>query len=157
MQPRLSEKRWAQAFKFAIVRNPWDRAVSLYEYRVQTNQTGLGSTSVPFEEWLRLVFVERDPYYHDQPKMLQSQSDWLKDASGNMPVDFVGRFENLNAEFAVVAQKLGITAQLPHLNRSKRKTAKPYYTDDSVEIIARYFAEDIERFGYKYQPKTNAA
>ena len=74
-----------------------------------------------------------------------------------MPFDFIGRFENLNAEFADIAGKLGIPVSLPHLNRSRRQEAQQYYTQDSVEIIAHYFAEDIERFGYKYQAHANAA
>ncbi len=150
MQAKLSESRWSRAFKFAFVRNPWDRAVSLFEYRVQSNQMGLGTSPLPFDQWLRRVFVDRDAHYHDQPKMLQTQCEWMKDDSGQLPLDFIGRFEDFAAQFAVVAQELGFPMELPHLNRTRRGHYQRYYSPESVEIIADYFAEDIGRFGYQY-------
>jgi len=150
MQTRLSAARWSRALKFAFVRNPWDRAVSHYEYRVQTNQTAMGARPLTFDQWLRLVYVDRDPKYFDQPKMFQPQSDWLKDESGEVAVDFVGRFEEFDRQFALLSKRLGIEAALPHLNGTQRDDYHRYYSPELVEIVARNFAEDIERFEYKY-------
>jgi len=150
MKEALSAERWSQALKFAFVRNPWDRAVSHYEYRVQTNQTSLGNRPLAFDEWLRLVYVERDPQYYDQPKMFQSQSDWLKDETDDVAVDFVGRFEDFGRQFAVVTERLGIDARLPHLNGTRRDDYHRYYSPESVDIVAEHYAEDIEQFGYTY-------
>ena len=150
MQARLSAERWLRALKFAFVRNPWDRAVSHYEYRVQTNQTSLGGRPLTFDQWLRRVYVERDPQFYDQPKMFQPQSEWLKDASGKMAVDFVGRFEDFGRQFALLTERLGIEARLPHLNGTRRDNYQRYYSPELVQIVADQFSEDIERFGYMY-------
>lgn len=150
MKAKLSEERWSQALKFAFVRNPWDRAVSHFEYRVQTNQTSMGDRPLSFDEWLRRVYVDRDPQFYDQPKMFQAQSDWLKDETGEVAVDFVGRFEDFDNQFATVTTRLGIGAELPHLNGTRRDDYHRYYSPLSVDIVAEHFAEDIEQFGYAY-------
>jgi hypothetical protein len=150
MRPKLSEERWSRAVKCAFVRNPWDRAVSHYEYRIQTNQTDMAKRRPTFDEWLRRVYVDRDPQYYDQRKMFQSQSDWLRDEQGDVALDFIGRFEDFGQEFDKLAAQLGVSAELPHLNRTKRDAYHRYYSPESVDIITRSFAEDIERFGYSF-------
>jgi hypothetical protein len=57
----LGERRWRERFSFAFVRNPWDKVASHYAYRVTTNQTGLGDHHLPFNEWVRLAYGDRDP------------------------------------------------------------------------------------------------
>src|SRR5512142_172165 len=87
LREEIGAGRWARCFKFTIVRNPWDRAVSHFYYRVQTNQTGLAERPIPFAEWVERVYVERDPRYHDQPRMFMPQVDWIADEGGRILVD----------------------------------------------------------------------
>lgn len=65
----LGSRRWDRPFKFCFVRNPWDRVLSHYSYRVKTNQTGLGNGHLGFNKWVRVAYGERAPQYCDQPKM----------------------------------------------------------------------------------------
>jgi hypothetical protein len=58
---RIGRRRWEERFSFAIVRNPWDRAVSHFHYRKMTNQTGLRNTPMGFKDWLKRVYIERSP------------------------------------------------------------------------------------------------
>ena len=67
------------SFTFAVVRNPWDRLVSIYCYRVETGQQGLDEGAPPFTEWARRVLVERDPTLYDGPKMFAPQVEWIAD------------------------------------------------------------------------------
>lgn len=73
----IGRRRWDRRLTFSVVRNPWDRAVSQYHFRVRTGQTGLDESGISFTEWLRLVHVERDPAYRDVPRMFMPQLDWL--------------------------------------------------------------------------------
>ena len=148
----IGREAWDARFTFAFVRNPWDRVVSHYRYRVKTNQTGLGEGGVGFAEWVALAYGARDPRYCDHPKMFMPQSDWITDASGNVLVQFVGRFESLPADFEHVKQRLGIAAELPHVKASTRGPYRDYYEDqpEARRIVAQAFAADIQRFEYSF-------
>ena len=146
----LGARAWQRTFKFAFVRNPWNRAISHYRYRMQTNQTGLGDGHLAFRDWVKAVYRDRNPRYRDQELMFQDQWYWLSDDSGACMVDFIGRFESLPADFASLARILGVRGALPHLKRSETPPRADYYDAESQEIVARYFSTDIEKFGYWY-------
>ena len=146
----LGPKRWDARFSFAFVRNPWDKVVSHYHYRIKTNQTGLGASPMPFREWVVLAYGEGDPALHDQPRMFMPQYRWLSDQRGRQIVDFVGRFERLNEDFAEVCSRLGVEASLPHLKKSKHRDYREYYDDESREVIGRVFEGDLSRYGYEF-------
>lgn len=146
----LGRERFNRRFSFAFVRNPWSKVVSHYAYRVQTNQTGLAARHLDFNEWVRLAYGERHRDYYDQPKMFMVQSDWICDQAGNIIVDFVGRFERLQEDFAEVCRLVGRTASLPHLKKSTTTDYRKLYVPDTMDIVAQRFAADIERFGYVF-------
>lgn len=146
----LGERAWTERFSFTVVRNPWDKVVSHYSYRVRTNQTGLGVEPLPFEEWVRLAYRDRDPRYCDDPRMFMPQWEWIADESGQMMVDFVGRFENLQEDFARISERIGKHASLPHVKKSDRGGYRDYYDAGTRSIVADVFREDVERFGYAF-------
>jgi hypothetical protein len=146
----LGERRWESRFSFAFVRNPWDKVASHYSYRVKTNQTGLRERTIPFGEWVRLTYGEQAAPYYDQPKMFMPQLHWIADESGRILVDFVGRFESLEGDFQTVCGKLGRTASLPHLKQSSAGDYRRLYDDQTAEIVGRWFAADLEAFGYRF-------
>lgn len=141
---------WRRRFTFAIVRNPWDRVVSQYHYRVRTDQTALGSRPIPFREWVLRCFRDRDPRWYDKPRMFQPQVEWIADGGGRILVRFVGRFEHLADDFRLVCARLGIDRSLPHLERSVHAPFRECYDDETAEVVGRWFAADVERFGYSF-------
>ena len=147
----LGAKLWQKKFKFTVVRNPWDKVVSHYHYRVQTNQTKLGESPIPFPEWVCRSYGKHDPTYYDKPKMFMPQLDWLSDADGTVMVDFVARFENLQQDFETICQRLNRTAQLPQLRKSQHSDYRKYYDEESKTVVANSFLKDITHFGYRYE------
>jgi hypothetical protein len=134
-------------FKFGFVRNPWDRTVSLYERRegLQLRE------KMTFEEFVEWMDYASSTCIHPVPHRLQF--DWFTDPHGVVMANFIGRFENLEADWNHICQKIGIKVPLPHENRNPRRERhySEYYSSRSRDLIARKFQEDIQRFGYRFE------
>ncbi len=130
-------------YKFAFVRNPWDWQVSLYHY--------LKQSPLHPQYWMSRQFSNFDDYFEwrcsDERRL---QKSFLTDESGELMVDFVGRFETLSEDFEKICAQVGIESTLPHRNRSKHEGYKAYYNDRTRALVADRFAEDIEFFGYEF-------
>ena len=57
----IGRQQWENRFTFTVIRNPWDKVVSHYHFRVQTNQTNLGIRRIGFKDWIRLAYGDKDP------------------------------------------------------------------------------------------------
>jgi chondroitin 4-sulfotransferase 11 len=65
-------------------------------------------------------------------------------------VDFVGRFENLNQDFATISDRLSPGSSLGHVKPSSRGSYQNYYNEETQALIEASFAEDIDAFGYRF-------
>lgn len=146
----IGREEWDRRFTFAVVRNPWDKVVSHYHYRVQTDQTNLGEGKVDFKTWVTLAYGEKDPAYYNKPKMFMPQTEWVMDQTGEMIVDYICRFESLSSDFGQVCTRLDLDASLPHLKSSKRGNYQGYYDSATKAIVADWFAEDVKQFHYTF-------
>ena len=149
IRQRRGEDQFASYFKFGFVRNPWDRVVSLYERREGMQLRN----QMSFEKFVEWVNFSSCTSIHPVPH--RNQLDWFVDPNGRVLMDFIGRFENLAADWQTIAHKLGISQLLPHKKRNPGRT-KPYaeyYTPTTRQIIAEKFRVDIEYFGYEFEGK----
>ena len=143
--------KWRECFTFAVVRNPWDKVVSHYSYRVETNQTGMGDGKMGFADWVRESYGRRNPVFHDKPLMFMPQVDWISDEKGRILVNFVARFENLQADFDTVCERIGRQqVPLPHRKQSKHGDYRDLYDAETRGIIGDWFRRDIEQFNYTF-------
>ena len=131
-------------FKFVFVRNPWDLQVSLYHYVLKNeghHRHKIIKQMRSFDEYLAWKVENQD---------LRTQKDFVTDADGKIIVDFIGKYENLSEDFQTVCKVLKIDALLPHINQSKHKDYRQYYTDRTRQLVEEYLREDIEMFGYTF-------
>ena len=143
---------WKNYFKFIIVRNSWDRLLSAWQDKAQ-NQWNANYQfpqfriqyfrqfhDKDFSFFVKNCKINRDPH-------LRPISD-LVDISG---IDFIGKLENLQEDFNIICDKIGIPhQQLPYKNKSNHKHYTEYYDDETRQIVAEKYAKDIEYFGYKF-------
>jgi hypothetical protein len=72
---------------------------------------------------------------------------------GQLQLDFVGRFETIEADYAVVAERLGVGTELLHENRTlgkKERSYVDYYTPSTRRIVERVYRIDLDLFDYAF-------
>jgi hypothetical protein len=138
----LNDDRFVRYFKFAFVRNPWDWQVSLYHYITShklhpqhRRLCALGS----FEKYIMSLNEES----------VQTQRSFLVDESGELLVDYIGKFETIEADFNLVCEKLGVDTVLPQKNVTRRGDFVDYYCDRTSSKIEHLFRDDIKMFDYQ--------
>ena len=152
-QEMLPEAFFRDLFKFAIVRNPWDLQVSSYHH-IRRERPHLIAHLTDFEQFIRWKLDPERPYQYHIDTSIQSQLDYLVDLRGKILVDFIGRYENLNNDFAHVCEALGIRhLQLPHKReaRDRNKDYRSYYSDALAELVENYFERDIKTLNYSFE------
>jgi len=135
-------------FKFAFVRNPWDKILSNYLYRgTTTTAWDRDWPTTSFKEWV----CGTKEYNYKCDLALFLQLDWISDGFNNVQADFIGRFENLEEDFTFVCDKIDIPRKkLPHYNKTVHRPYWEYYDDETKNFVATKFKKDIEYFGYEF-------
>ena len=145
------------AFRFAVVRNPWDRLVSAYHYLSQDSafpQDRLWarrrlSRAPDFAGFMRLM---AQPWTRNQImgwRHFLPQTAFLE-VRGQNAMDALIPFEALNDGLADAARKIGVAYKPAHVNRSRRSDYRAYYTDDAAALVARLYAKDIALTGARF-------
>lgn len=148
----LPHDLFANLFKFAFVRNPWDLQVSSYHHIRRERPEFIPPHINSFTDFTKWKMDPDRPYQYHVDTSIELQTDYLIDLSGKVIVDFIGKYENLQQDFDHICVQTGMkTRVLPHRRKAKdRKSYREYYDDKTAELIADYFKTDIDTLGYTF-------
>ncbi len=136
-------------FKFASVRNPWARAVSLY-FRKEGVEV---SNEMSFEEFCDNHRFASDTCMH--PTLHKNQYDWLCDETGTLIMDYVYKVESFDNAISEIEERTNgmvklISKKARHNKQSLSYSYRDIYTSKTKTIIAKTFEKDIDYFKYSY-------
>lgn len=133
---------WDSYFKFTFVRNKYDQLVSLWHYNKskfkrsgRTFRTFISDYVLPSEDeydyWI-------DQYYLTQPDLF----------------DAIGRFENFEADFSHICERMGIKYDgrrdnVGHYDHDIHYSE--YYDDDIQKMVYKKFQKEIDHFGFEIE------
>ena len=144
-----SKAFFENAFKFASVRNPWERAVSLFcrKEGVQVRD------KLSFRE-----FVEQHFYASDTcviPTLHKNQYEWLCDENEIVLVDYVFKLEDISQAIIEIERKTDGRLRFRELRENKNPESfsnkyREYYNEQTKKFIAKRFEKDIDYFKFTF-------
>jgi hypothetical protein len=148
--------KWKNYFTFTIVRNPFDKLVSIWS---KANTGYLAKLDIEkdfkeiytiFNRWIQNLTVEDI----DKNIQLKPQVDWLlskKEKRCWYDFDKVVRYENFEKELIEVMNTVGIkNKEIPQINNTKRKNYQEYYSQESIHKVLRLYKDDFAVLAYRF-------
>lgn len=158
----IGPAQYSAYYKFAFVRNPWDRLYSLYNFMTHSDEINRGGYVFDQDEadrrgfkWFLLenrMKATRARLYGVDLNICQQttpQLDWLSE-NDRLIVDFVGTYENLQQDFQLVSNSLGLNASLPWKNKYSNKRYVDVYDNEMIDFVEQYHKKDIDMFNYTF-------
>lgn len=157
----IPENMMNEYHKFTFVRNPYERAVSIWSF-LSSDTRGLDKINVSFPEFI--TAVSRSDYQSLHPQLrpeIYADLEWhampqvshLKNTEGVIDINFYGKLEHFVKDWQTVHQHLNLSYASfnpqVRLNTSKHENFKQYYTKELEEMVLSYYREDFEAFGYE--------
>lgn len=143
------------AFKFAFVRNPFDRLVSSYHHLLNGGwETDHDSdffnrhgdvTQYGFGQFVRWLSYGQNAYEH---VVLIPQHEFIC-LGRHVMVDYLGKYENIAEDFNYVSKIIGLSGHLTKTNSTNHKEYTSYYDDELKMICKNIYKNDFEIFGYE--------
>lgn len=134
----VGDEVWNSYFKFCFDRNPFDKAISKYYWSTKRKQD------------------PPDMNYWLQQCASYKISNWdMYSLDGQLAMDFVGRFEHLQADLEAAFERIGLDEPpvLPNTKTGIRKDRRSYrdlLTGPTRRRLEKDCAREIELLGYSW-------
>ncbi len=139
----LPQTKLDSAIKVAVVRNPYDRAVSTYKH--------MGEGYADFKDFVS-NYYNSPSKRHNELAFKRTQLDYLRDSKGRVVVDNIIRLENFQADFDAFTAQHGLSHKpLQHIGKQKGKSSyRDYFCTETKRMVENLFGEDIQYFNYNF-------
>jgi hypothetical protein len=149
VRPYLRPEEWASFFKFAFVRNLFDRFVSYCAFMTRAD----GQFDRDPRQVMRHFLFEAPPHGH---LLFRPQHLLITDEGGQLLTDYVGRVERMQESYEEIAGRIGIpTRPLDKVNASERRDYREYYDQQLIDGVAKHYARDLKLFDYRFLAAAN--
>lgn len=146
VRPCVGEAAFTGYFKFAFVRNPFDRFVSYCAFMLRGGDV---FQRQPREAMRHFLF--RDP--QDHHILFQPQASLLVDEDGRtLLTDGIGRVEDMQTSYDAICTQIGIAPRpLDRVNSTSHGDYRDYYDRALIDGVATRYARDLDLFGYSFE------
>lgn len=161
-------------FKFTIVRNPFDRVVSMFsylggwkfDYFVENN---IESPMMPYVQEFHKLYTADDfdgfiKYAYEDGYIKKFHAGYYENnidrisIGGKISIDKFYKMERINSCVSDLAKRFNFEnksgfddwRQNSSAEYKKKKSYKDYYSDYSREYISNHFVKDLDYFGYGF-------
>lgn len=144
LQAAIEPEKWRNSFRFAFVRNPFDRFVSTCAFLNRNNPRFKANSLL----WMKLA-LER-PAFRERI-LVRTQASLLCNADGELGVDYVGRYETLQSSLDQVFDQLELPrVQLNVKNSSKHAHYREIYDEQLRGLVGEFYRQDLALFDYEF-------
>lgn len=144
IKPHIAADQWLESFKFAFVRNPFDRFVSV-SFFLNRNNPEFSNNSLA---WMKSAI--RHPRFQ-QRVLVRPQYLQLTDQESHLAMDYIGRYEALQESLNFVSDALKFPrTALKVKNQSDHGDYRSYYDDQLFGLVSDFYKADIKHFDYKF-------
>lgn len=145
---------WEHYFKFAVVRDPYSRTISLLKHADHFGLRSDSGQSVDFSGYEELfgqdIVVEHDHRFSSRD-LLMNAKHRPGQVYGNIldeQIDFIGKFENLATDMALVQRRLGVPEPFNFHVEQSSTTERFKLSPEDRSWVAATYADDFSTFGY---------
>ena len=138
----LPRDLWRSYFKFAMVRNPFDRFVSVCAMLNKRNPGYRGKEMAFMKAALGV------PRFR-QRVLVRPQAQMLANEDGQLDLDYIGRYESLPQSFAAICRRIGVgEPALSVANAAAHQPFATYYDSELQRLVGDFYRRDFALFNY---------
>lgn len=150
---------YARAYKFAFIRNPWDRFASSFHFMKHGTdwpmQQQWAARHIGDLDFTAFTYRLRNPLFRATvlaERFFWPQTIWLGGLGSAKGVDALYRFEEIDSATRQLCERFSIPPPetVPHLRKVAKGDFRALYDDAMVAIVGRLYRHDVAALGYRF-------
>ena len=148
-------------FSFTFIRNPYDRVVSAYKYfrKLKPGHRWYKRNSIISDAANEMEFGEFVHHMPDFMKLMKRQEGSFESGIHfqpfyyfiDQPIDFIGRFENIQQDYFKILSHLKLPAKLLRkTNSTNNSNYRQLYIEETKNQVYNIYQEDIKKYNYQF-------